>query len=405
MNKRSTAQLYGKLRLVPDVDTIGIPVFTPSKQGNALFIPETDADLRITRFLDFHWEGDYKIEAVNEANVRREYAIGDPVPIPFWVAGKAYITPGNSTVADISRLVGSNFLMSVASDLGDILTKARSGEYRLQEETRQADDIASRFDDVLGGRPVHSKYWISRYRVALANARSFSHPPHPIDARLKATACAWLKVFGSKTSIRKLKGILGSPDDGILSEVEARDIIFAYCCSKLVGRNWVELFETSKESDFQKYFPNGLHHHYVANGFPVVPFDYNRPDDFEGVFKEALFQAARESSYLPALRIARVLFGRGELPTDLGFDVGKLFSGHALKFRQMLEFADANIFHQRDRKDEWAKTASDLINEYYAVHYLEAMIYGDTRFLDKPLKAKFGYDPDLLNDLKRYINE
>jgi len=89
------------IRLSP-VDSIGVPVF---KSGNAMYLPEMDADFNIASFTFFVNEDGYTItDNVPESYRLRMFRVGDPAPIIFWLNQAPHIIEGDAEPQKLEEL-------------------------------------------------------------------------------------------------------------------------------------------------------------------------------------------------------------------------------------------------------------------------------------------------------------
>jgi hypothetical protein len=152
--------------------------------GNAMYIPEMDGDFNISAFISFENEEGYELTSEFPDTYRvRWFRIGDPAPIIFWVSQAPFIIEGDAERSKLEEMFGITArLHPVLKDLGGMLHDARTGLFKRQQEEWLARELETTYGDVFLGTPSRTKYWISRYRVALENARKLTHPKEPCPA-------------------------------------------------------------------------------------------------------------------------------------------------------------------------------------------------------------------------------
>ena len=95
------------IRLVPDVDTIGVPVFA-AVNGNAIFTPEMDGNFRIIEFNEFFNEHGLTITYDLPKEFRGAlYSLQNSTPIPFWLDNVCHIIPGDADKEEPEKLFGA----------------------------------------------------------------------------------------------------------------------------------------------------------------------------------------------------------------------------------------------------------------------------------------------------------
>jgi hypothetical protein len=401
LSPRTNAKLAGSIRLVPEVDTIGVPVLT-AVRGNEMYIPEMDGDFRIVDFTEFYNEHGYMIAYDLPPEFRnKQYAIGSSAPIPFWLDNRCFVIPGDADKEEPVKLFGPSALKNpVLADISRLLDDARSG--RISERMREwtAQNIANSFADVFHETPSRSRYWVTRYRVAVARARRMTKPPHPIDNKLREVAGDWLRRFGSKTDLSKIGGLLGSSAHAIFSTRQITDILFAFLVSKFAQNDSKDLETYIQEPQLHKVFPKGLYYHYVNNGWPRVPFHYERDDNFNPRMMDLLSRCHQEEDYWPAAKLALLLYGRARVPEQIE-SLAKTYMNWVQKELTSLRHEATPLFNDRKQSHYWAPYADALLDYYNQLMDLEGIIVGKERMKREPYNHRFGVPTQYLNDLKR----
>jgi hypothetical protein len=404
LNRRSQAKLFGAIRLVPRVDTIGIPLFSA---GNGMFVPEMDAEFRITRFLDFFNEDGYTLDyELPKEYQGRIFSIGSPTPIPFWFSQTRHIIEGDAEREDLAKKFGCRAAdESVLIDLGNLLDDARTGRLRQRKERWTADEIAAGFGDVFYEVPVHSPYWVRRYNVAVANARAIAQPPHPIDIRLRRVALEWIRRFATKTDFTRLVAVLGKAEDGIITSKRRTEILFAFLVHKTATGNFGQLAKYLDHPLIQDCFPFGLCYYFEKSGWPKVPFDYQRPaNNLIHLLIDEIKIARRTQRFDRAAQITYLFYNRTHVPRLVDDHVMPILNESTDRFHEMRERAQ-DIFGDREFAHQWRETAESLLQQYDQLMVLDGMLNGDARLSKTVVDRRFGVDAHYINELRRFLKE
>lgn len=384
MNEPDELGLTFALRLVPGHDSIGVPVFSESGR-NALYVPETDGDLRISKFLEFYNDEGYPLDGFLPKSVAgRVYRLGDPSPMPFWIDGVCQIINGDAERSDIERSYGPKAKTNdVIRDVGQLLADARNGVFNAMLESWVARDIAVGFGDVFYEPPIHSRYWISRFAQAKDYARKLTKSPHPIDDEIRRVANAWLRRFATKTDYPRLLSLMGNLQDGLFDEARARSVLLAYFTSKIRSGNFAEVQKHVQDPVLERLFPEGLHTEFWTKGWPNVPFKYARPHDLLDPLKGLLKQSRNTGNYLPAARMTYLFFRRGKIPNDLDNLARPLLYDEIQRFeRKFDEWID--FLNDESVREDWRPMADDLVHRWERVMDLDGIVSGDARLLRVP---------------------
>lgn len=402
MNRRSQAKLFGAIRLVPDEDTIGIPLFTAG--GNAMFVPEMDADFRITRFLDFYNEEGYRLEYELPSGFQgRKFGIGNPTPLPFWFQQSSHVIEGDAEREDVEKLFGSAVNNSpVLADLGNLLHDARTGVFQRRNDRWTAADIASGFGDVFNEPPVHSRYWISRYTIAVANARAKTVPPHPIDVKLRRTAFDWLSRFATKTDYLRLIAVLGKPESGIIPKRRFTEILFAFVVNKIATDKFKEIEKYVDHPTMQESFPFGMSHHLDQRGWPKVPFSYAKPDQLGAPLTAEIWRGKQSGYFDRAAKLTFLLYKKGRVPKVVDDIVMPILNERMTEFKRLHGVGD-RVFGNREYEYLWEETAKALLSEYDRLMVLDGILNGDARMSKVVVEGRFGVGHRYLDSLKKYL--
>lgn len=390
----------GAVRLVPDVDSIGVPVFQ-AVRGNEMFVPEMDGDFRIRQFTEFYNEHNYPIEYDIPRDFQNQrFSVNSPTPIPFWIGNKIAVIQGDADKDEPIKQFGPSALSNqVLADLSRLLDEARSGKINDRMKEWDAENIANGFGDVFYETPVRSRYWITRYRVAVARARKLTQPPHPIDNKLRLVAGEWFRRFGNKTSLSNLCGMLGTSANQIFSKRQITDIIFAFVVHKLASEDATITEEYARETSVHRAFPQGLHGHFIEHGWPRVPFAYDRIDNFTKPMQDALADGMEREEFRAAARLAFLLYGRKRVPAQIESQAGAYLARVVDDFKKLRRQAQ-DVFKARMYADEWPSYAAALLNYYDQMMDLDGIINAEDRMKRVPFNNRFGVPLAYLKDLK-----
>jgi hypothetical protein len=384
-------------------DSIGIPVFI---SGNAMYIAEMDADFNIQTFLHFENEDGYDLTFdVPENYCQREFRVGDPAPIIFWISGKSHIVEGDAEKAVLQSQFGlSARTHPVLQDLGEMLHDARTGKFKAQQEEWLAQDITAAFDDVFLDSPSRTRYWIARYRVALEEARRLTTPPHPIDARLRRVSHEWLRRFATKSELPMITSMLGEAAQGIFSGRQIREIMFAYLSHRLSqARGW-DILQISSDPAILSLFSNGLYSYFLEQGWPHVPFQYSKPD-FIGLMKEKLVDGWERGNWKTALLVSKLVFGDRDAPNEI--------DGTALIYIRQLQDAYKKSLNSVEKHFnsrgfsasglELSRNAQAVIDLYERIGELSCIIHGDDRVRGEILQGRYQAFKDDVTLCRNYV--
>jgi hypothetical protein len=394
--------LYAALRLSP-ADSIGVPVFLG---GNTMYVPEMDADFNIGGFMHFVNEDQYAITFDIPDRYRDHFfAVGDPSPIIFWINDASHIVEGDAEKAKLAEIFGPLARShQVLLDLGDMLNDARTGKFRSRQEEWLAEEIEASFDDVFLEPPSRTKYWIARYRAALEHARKLAEPPHPIDVRLRRASSEWLEKFATKAELPMIASILGEASQEIYSVRQITEIMFGYISHRLGSANGSEIARLANDDTIRVLFQQGMYNYYLYEGWPHVPFKYNRPD-FINVMKERLIRGRERKSWKTAHLLSRLLFGDREAPPEID-EMALLYMQAELKvFKSALTVAEAR--HRDDEGlyggAEMAKLARTVVNKFEQVNDLSCVMHGDDRKRGVIMGGRFQVWPEEVEEYRTYL--
>lgn len=390
----------GAIRLVPEVDTIGVPIFL-ALRGNAMFVPEMDGDFRIHSLMEFYNEQGFQLAYDLPAEFRNQvFEIGSSTPIPFWISRVCHVIIGDADKGEPEKMFGHQARQNaVLLDIARLLDDARSGRIRDRFDEWAADSISNGFADVFYEPPVRSRYWVTRYRVAVAKARKMTQPPHPIDAKLRQVATEWFHRFGTKTELNKIGGMLGNSANQIFSKRQITDILFAFLMNKVSENNMSELDSYFSEPALHKAFPAGLYNYYLENGWPRVPFGYAEDSNFIHRMLNELVRGYESDDFRLAAKMAFLFFGRAKLPEQID-SLALTYLKRTLSQFNQLKGESRAIFSSREEKHSWRTYAEALLDLYDQLMDIDGIINGKDRMKREPVNHRFGVTLEFLKDVK-----
>lgn len=405
MSRRSRADLWGSIRLVDVPDSIGIPLFSVTN-SNSLWVPETDGDFRITRFLLLPPDAPYRlVQQIPPGIARRRMAIGEYAPVPFWVNGKLHHVNGNAYPEDMPDIATQSPEASeVVGDVRRLLDDARNGRFKARVQQDEAERIVDAFPDVFEEVPVHSRYWVSRFRLAAAETVPGSRSA-ALSQRLRSIGRQWLDRFASKTDTGRFKGLVDTGHTGIFSDQEVKNLYFAYIID-LISRG--KLAEAArgflKDPGFASLFPAGIYEFHRFNQWPNTPFEYHRPK----VLTDPLLAAVRDNHENPemmaALRgVAYLYFGKKDAPLDFSqslYPFRRAAQQELLEARERMREIESMSWGWDHHRDEYGRQVDRVISGFDRLKYLEGIDYAKTRLIKHPKMKILGLESDYIDHLR-----
>ncbi|TWA90409.1 hypothetical protein FBZ96_11579 [Bradyrhizobium stylosanthis] len=394
-------KMTAALRLSP-ADSIGVPIF---EAGNAMYVPEMDADYNISAFLLYENVDHYDVVRYLPDSYRdRLFRVGDPAPIIFWHKQAPYIIEGDAERARLKAMFGVDALTHpLLRDLGEMLDDARSGKVKAQQEEWFAQEIEASYNDVFLEEPSRTRYWVSRYRVALENARKLTQPPHPIDVRLRRASSRWLELYATKAEFPMLTSILGEASQGIYSLKQITDIMFAYMAHRVGAVSSVEITRWLEDDTVRSLFGRGLYDMYLLDGWPHVPFEYIKPD-FLGLLKERLTQGWERETWKVARLVSVLILGSKEAPREID-DLAMVYMRDVLRdYERALYHAQNNFGRNPTYNDELpVEVAKTIVERHEQATDLSCIMHGDDRMRGRVQLNRFGLDEEQAQMYRDYI--
>lgn len=404
MRRPRRLKLVGGIRLAPGVDSIGIPVLS-SPGSNNLYVPEMDEDFNIVRFLIFYNEDGYDLTYEVPAGSRdKVFSTGAPAPIYFWHKGRSEIVEGDASGEIVAAMFGADAAQSpVLQDLGRLLDDARSGVFKRRRARWLVEDLGSRFREVFYEPPVRSKYWVSRYRAAVAAARKVTQPPHPVDVRLRRIGRDWMKRFATKSDIPRIKAVLGKPQEGIFLGRESAAIMFSVLASKVANRAFTEIAPEVNAEWFRQTFPHGLHGYDIDNPRRHIPFEFDLPD-FTEVLVQAVVDGRASLDFTRAENLSMLLFGSMRAPSRVfEFAQPMMLDMQDALNREVDAYHDYSSVRSATRHDpEGAKRILDI---YRRMMKLDGVLHADARLSRIIVNGRFGMATRFINEIEKVVKE
>lgn len=397
--------MCGSAKIVSTPDSIGLPVFS-AYGSNQLWVPETDGDFRITRFIALSDDVGLTFDSEIPDVPRRRLGIGDYCPIPYWIAGQLRVVSGDAYPNQVIIHHGASDASNVVvADLRRLLDDARAGRFALKLQADEADQMEASFPDLFVEAPVHSKYWVSRYRLAVANARDRTQAPHAIDERLLSLGRQWIERFGTKTDYPRLRALLGKVADRVYTQREICALLFVFIVDRINQGQIAEIVKwVLNDREFEQVFPDGIYGYFIKNGWPNAPFTYDRPKDILAPIRNAITFA--DTAMLSALRgLAYVYFGKSEAPQDFSQNLFPLRSQHVERLRSATSVINRrNLGSDVILDDEVWQAILQTVDSWDALRWLDGIDFpaGRRHNLRTPIrKLPAEYIDELRNHIAR----
>ncbi|MGX7703814.1 hypothetical protein [Methylobacterium sp. Gmos1] len=405
MSLAGTAQLLGAIRIVPDVDSIGIAVFGVPGE-NTMYVGETDASFKITEFMDFINAEGFQIDYnLPEDHQLLSYTLGEPSPIPFWVNGFCHIIPGDAESNDVFvRFDNLAIDHPVLKTLRRLLGDARNGVFQEQQDQWMVEEIAASFSDIFERTPVHSRYWITRLGDAVRHARSLTEPPHPIDEELRRIALEWIERFATKTDYQRLMAVIGNLLEGAISAERAQAMVFGFLVNQVMAGNFNTFAkELGRDKRFTELFPNGIYQYWWRHNWPRLTFNYNKPDFIlDPLLWEIRHGAAREDFHR-AERLSYLYFRWEQAPAEIHERVVPLIQEYLKKLSAARYRAD-EIMSNPLKYKKWDEAARRVLYFYFILMSLDGIIDGNHRLSRVIIKERFGLSSTYVKELAERLD-
>lgn len=356
-----------------------------------MYLPEMDADYNIRAFLLYDNEDQYDfVRDVPDAYRDRLFRVGDPAPIIFWFMRSSYIIEGDAEKAKLREMFGVNAKTHpVLRDLGEMLDDARTGRIKSQQDEWLAREIETAYNDVFLEKPSRTRYWVSRYRAALENARKLTQPPHPIDVRLRRASSKWFELFATKAEFSMVSSVLGEASQGVYSLNQISDIMFAYMSHRLPAANSQEILRWVEDDTIRSLFGRGMYEMYLLDGWPHVPFAYNRPD-LLSILKSRINQGRERHSWKNARVLSVLILGNRDAPMEID-DLAMLYIRAVLASLDKAVDA-AERYYPFEGIGKNPALAEMIVNLHEQATDLSCIMHGDDRQSGHVREGRFALD-------------
>ena len=392
-SRTRVARLVGWVRLLPNEDGYGVPVF--QGRGNARLIPETDDDLVITSFDEFYNEASYDISTMlPRLDGKLRYRLGDKVPIPLCIGGVIEIVDAGQSVGAFlsahSKVQAAPTILAVAG----ILNSVASGAYRAATARRIITRLRLEHDEVLSGEPAHSAYWVQKLGQAVAAVKRMPKADQlPGRGVVAERATAWLRRFGSKSDPQMLGRLLKvAAEGGAAKNAEMQGIVFSILLSRFGGGTL-----RGREADrmltlTRPWMPAGLYGHYLLHGVPegLRDQDRERARDLPRFLMKVIGEEDHgQASFARSLALAGALFSDRELPVDISDTIGRMASNKAEALSESLKWAYGlpGSGNRTPNSDE----AAQLLLDNHSVVAMYRILHGEDRLSYDPGRSQLRY--------------
>ena len=395
-----SAALVGWIRLLPGADGYGIPLFKST--GNAAMTAETDDDLVIVSFNEFYNEAGYAIShALPPGHAGRRYKAGDKVPIPLVVEGNVEVVEASVTEQSFLAAHRRSADAPAVTAVAGFLKSAASGEFRARSAERIARRLRLEHDEVLGGDPAHSAYWVQKLGLLGVAVKRMPKEERDLAHQVVSErATAWLARFGSKSEpgmlVRFLKAIA---DDRGARNPAIRDAVFTAVLSRFATGS-----SSAKDDDrllaaARPWLPGGLHGHFLKHGFPegLPKKEHARVRDLPRLVLEAIDEDdATDALFNRSLSLAKAVFADGDLPLDVSEFVHRRAQDRMRALRAEMKRARADGGDRPGPPSLTSEQVRHLLGENDRVVALYRILHGEDRLAYSPDKSQvhFGISED-----------
>lgn len=413
----SSAKMLGAVRLAAAAEGIGIALFGFST-SNETYVAETDYDLRITNFIPIkpdEYPIDYSIarEALGAA-----VHIGDACPIPYWLDNKPGLVRGDISVREFDEQFGEvDSVDGVVAELRTIISKSRTQFYQKQRQLNAERQVLKDFEDIFNEYPVHSRYWVSRFKTAVLSAVQLDDQDQAnMRSRLRRRILEWVERFRYKSQLRLLSAALSSAQPYVLDRLEVQLILFDCLTQRFASRDIGALRRPDVRDVIHEYFPAGLYGFITQDKAEILQMLGERSAEFA---YDALWSGSRANLVSQFLQMfpeteagdfhdviiaSAVIFGSSELPNEVYDRVDEAYSAKLFELEQRISYAYRVVFRERDNAHLWSNTAESLlrrIDELIGLLRLREGVYrvsGKIPVNERPIASR------VVNELRAYAN-
>jgi len=206
MSDQRIFKLVGAIRVVPDIDCVGVPVFQ-LKADEHIFICETDERLEIAAFESLN-KDDWNVE-MPDNGLGESYRVGDTAPLPFWLTGSLMVLPCDVSLRRIDQLANgqAQFFPVLNRIKATVEAGARARDGGLDPEKQR--ELEKRIADFLQDPMRPDKDWVSAFVGLLQKTKTAGAArSHPMWGELKALGESWIARHASKCSWRTVLALV-----------------------------------------------------------------------------------------------------------------------------------------------------------------------------------------------------
>nr|WP_128083431.1 hypothetical protein [Methylobacterium sp. B34] len=400
MSLTGQALLLGAMRIIDDVDSIGIAVFgVPG--GNTAYVAEMDADFRIVEFMDFHNHEGYQVDYNLPGDHKlKPYILGEPTPLVFWLDGSCHIMEGNAESEDVLKIYGKRAIADpILIDLRRYLADARNGVFQDLQDQWTVEDISGAFSDIFREPPVHSRYWVTRLGEAVRHARSLTQPPHPIDDELRRVSLDWIERFATKTDFDRLMSVIGNLSSGAITSDRAQAMVFAFLINKANTGKFAEIEKRLVSSrQFINLFPQGLFHYWWRHTWPKLHFHYSKPRDIVDPLIKEIRLGEERQNFIRAERMAYLFFGKEDATNQI-HDRAMPLLNKCLDDLYAAKQKGEVLFSIHRNRPRWRDHAKYILMLYHIAMALDGIMHGTHRLSRTVVDRRFGLDSFYIHEL------
>jgi len=416
--KHSVCRLVGALRLTEANDGIGIPLYN-HPGSNQIFVGETDFDLRITRFVPYPDGDAFRIDyGVLDVVSDKRFEIGDYSLIPFWLNDRVGALPGGLSVSEFDEIFGKN-PGGIGEELRTIIAHSRTGYFQRLRSEDQLSFVQQEHPDIWDEEPVHSRYWVSRFRSAILTASKLEGDA-AIELRqlLKERAEEWIYKFQYNGNFRLLLELLRVASDGLLEQQKLQLSLFESLIDRIERGEINALKRAEVKSAVMRFFPRGLFYFHVWENEAIQKKYHLRRNrqlrrpvfeprvriDFHRMLQKYLHDDVWH--HLDTLlTLTSAIYGSSDLPTPIMHALHTLYSEKVTNVRYELSKAFNEGFRDIGTVEMWPGKAKALLSEVESLNRMLRILEGPSRLtgiIPSKLKA---FDDDLIEELRRYVVE
>ena len=398
------SMMVGWIRISNATFCIGIPLFRNSR-SNRLQVSETDADLCISEFVPIDDEQGFKVEYdVPPVIAKKRFFRGDPVPIPVGTQSGCVVISSNfpdeiSLIADTSPAA-----RALRSDLNTIIHNARSGFNRHREDIRTYGEFKERYEDLLTGEPISSRYWLSRLKSAWDEIINLpERHQSTVNSAIRERIRSWISRFSEKSDSDLTRRVLFLAGNELL-DISEFSTLMARLVLNTKNRELISLLTSGDFLDmFLERLPGGLHQA-EQEGF----LDRNQVGarvSLIGWFNSRFQLGAQSGNFDHLWRLSMIVFGLDDPPAG---DRDRYRDHHKTELAHLEQSARNDLggfFKILGESDGWSKRAMMWLRRDDELKYLRRIFDGTQRHPNVDQQDVGGIGATLYSDLSMYADE